>query len=843
MVVTALKGMLAHKLRMLLTGTSIALGVAFLAGTLMLTDSMQRAFDELFGDVNASSDVVVRAESKVQLADSDERPTMPAGVLERVRTVDDVAAVEGHVSGYALIVGSDGKPVQPSGAPTLGASIAEDPDLRSEITVRDGRVPAAPGEVAIDASSAEKGELSVGSRTQVLFQDGPRTFEVVGVVGFGDNDDLGGATTAYFDLRTAQEVLGKEGVFDDLRVTGSHGVSPSELADRVQAVLPDETEAVTGTAVAEEQSEAAKEGLGFLSIALTGFAGVALFVGAFIIWNTFSMQVAQRTRELALLRAIGATRRQVKRALLAESLALGLVSSVLGVVLGMGLAHGLMALMGAFGLALPTAGIRLTSEALLVGVLVGTVVTMVSAVAPARRATKVLPVEALRDSAPQSLRTSRARVLAGVGLVGVGTAGLLGALFGGAPAILIVLGTVGVVLGVATLAPLFVRPMAAVIGAPLATRGVPGELAQQNAMRNPRRTASTAMALVIGLTMVAAVAVFAASLKASFGDVLGSTKADLYVLTPTSQSEGFSHEVIAEVAAVEGVELISPSGFGMAEIAGAGQPFGSIKPETAVKVMDLGMVEGDITDLTRTGILVHEDAAEKNGLDVGDPVPAVFSGTGATEFEVAGIFSDKGMVGSDYVISTDAHDQVAPHRLESTAMVLVEDGVEVSTVHDRISTVLETHADATVMDEEEFKGALGSVIDQLVGLVTVLLLLAVLIALLGIVNTLALSVFERTRELGMLRAVGMTRSQVRAMVRWESVVISVIGAVLGAGLGIGLGLALTRALADQGIDKVAVPGVQLALYVVAAAVAGVVAAIGPARRASQVDVLKAVVAD
>ena len=467
MLVTALKGMLAHKLRMLLTGTSIALGVAFLAGTLMLTNSMQRAFDGLFGDVNASSDVVVRTESGVQLSGSDERPPVAPDVLARVRGVDGVAAAEGHVSGYALIVGADGKPIQPSGAPTLGLSVAADPALRAELTVRDGRVPAAPGEVAIDASSARRGELAVGSRTTVLFQDRQRTFTVVGVVGFGDRDDLGGATTAYFDLPTAQRVLGEQGVFDDLRVRGADGVSPTELAARVRAVLPAHTEALTGAAVAEEQSDAAKEGLGFLSVALMGFAGVALFVGAFIIWNTFSMQVAQRTRELALLRAIGATRRQVLRALVAESLLLGLVSSLVGVLLGMGLAGGLGALMAAFGFSLPTAGIRLTSQALVVGVLVGTSVTVVSAIAPARRATKVLPVEALRDAAPQVFRTSRLRILAGLLLVAAGATGLLAALFGGAPAILVALGTVGVVLGVATLAPLLVRPMAAVIGAPL----------------------------------------------------------------------------------------------------------------------------------------------------------------------------------------------------------------------------------------------------------------------------------------------------------------------------------------------------------------------------------------
>ena len=309
----------------------------------------------------------------MQLSGSDERPPVAPDVLARVRGVDGVAAAEGHVSGYALIVGADGKPIQPSGAPTLGLSVAADPALRAELTVQDGRVPTAPGEVAIDASSARKGELGVGSRTTVLFQDRQRTFTVVGVVGFGDRDDLGGATTAYFDLPTAQRVLGERGVFDDLRVRGADGVSPTELAARVRSVLPAHTEALTGAAVAEEQSDAAKEGLGFLSVALMGFAGVALFVGAFIIWNTFSMQVAQRTRELALLRAIGATRRQVLRALVAESLLLGLVSSLVGVLLGMALAGGLGALMAAFGFSLPTAGIRLTSQALVVGVLVGTV--------------------------------------------------------------------------------------------------------------------------------------------------------------------------------------------------------------------------------------------------------------------------------------------------------------------------------------------------------------------------------------------------------------------------------------------------------------------------------------
>ena len=841
MLTATLKGMLAHKLRLVLTATSIALGIAFLAGTLMLTSSMQRAFDELFADVNASSDTVVRAESTTDV--TGDRPPLPSSVLDRVRDIGGVEVAEGTVEGYALLTGADGKPIQPQGAPTLGSSAPVADSLLGEIDVREGRLPRGPGEVTIDASSAEKGDLAVGDSTRVLFQSGPQTLEVVGIVGFGDNDDLGGATSAYFEQATAQQLLGKKGVFDSISVKAAEGVSDADLTSRIAGAIPAGMEAMTGQAVADEQSESAKEGLAFLSTALLGFAGVALFVGAFIIWNTFSMQVAQRTRELALLRAIGATRRQVMRTLIWESLVLGLASSALGVLLGVGLARSLAALMGGFGFELPTAGIRLEAQPVVVGLLVGTVVTVLSALAPARRATKVLPVEALRDSGPQSFRTSRVRVGAGLMLAAGGSALLVWSLFGSGPAIMLAVGTMGAAVGIATLAPVFVRPLAAMIGSPLRSRGVPGELARENAMRNPRRTASTAMALVIGLTMVAAVAVFASSMKASFTDVLTSTRADLYVLTPTSQSEGFSREATEAVKAVDGVDVVSSTGFGMAEFDGIGQGFSSIDPATAEQAFDLGMVSGSVADLTDTGVLVHEKVAEREGFAVGDTVPAAFTKTGHTEFEVAGVFGVRGFVGSDYVISNGAYDKADPQRLESTAMVIVDEGESVSTVEERIDSVLEAHPDATVMDQEEFQGALGGVIDKMLSMVTVMLMLAVLIALLGIVNTLALSVFERTRELGMLRAVGMTRGQVRAMVRWESVVISVIGAVVGAGLGIGLGLAMTHSLADQGISELAVPGVQLGLYVVAAAVAGVIAAIGPARSASKVDVLKAVVAE
>jgi putative ABC transport system permease protein len=846
MLLASVKGMLAHKLRLALTLSSIALGVAFLAGTLMLTDSMQRAFDDVFASVNSGTDVAVRSEaSKVDTQDpSAAHAPVPARLLDTVAAVDGVRVAEGSVSGYALLTDAKGKAIQPNGAPTIGANLSEDTALRGKLSFRSGGEPKGPGEVAIDASSAEKGDLAVGSKTTILFGDAPRTFTVVGVVGFGEEDNLGGSTTAYFDLATAQKVLGRAGVFDSIVVRADDGVSDGSLAKALEDRLPAGTEALTGQELTDESAEAVSEGLGFLNIALLGFAGIALFVGSFIIWNTFSMQVAQRTRELALLRAIGATRRQVLRAILAEAVILGVVASLLGIALGVGMARGLSALMTSFGFELPTAAVRIEGSTVLIGLLVGTVVTVIAAVAPARRATKVLPIEALRDSVPGAQRFSRVRFVLGLVLTAAGLTGLLTALFGSAPGILIVVGVVGVVLGVTALAPLVVRPLAAAIGAPLRGRGLPGDLAQQNARRNPGRTASTAMALVIGLTLVAAVAVFASSLKASFSDVLSSsTKADLYVLTPSPSALGFSHDVIGAVEGVDGVDVVSSSGYGTAQFGGKGGDFTSIDPATSDAAFDLGMVEGRASDLTDDGILVFDDFARKHGLKVGDAVPATFPKTGPAKLRVQGIYEDKSWVGTNYIISTTAHTRFEPDRLESIAMVLVDDGVSASTVENRISDALATHPDATVMDQEEFEGALGGFIDQLLSLVTVLLMLAVVIALLGIVNTLALSVFERTRELGLLRAVGMTRGQVRAMVRWEAVVISVIGAVIGAVLGTGLGIALTRALADEGIEKISVPAVQLLLYLVAAAVAGVLAAIGPARRASKVDVLQAVVTE
>jgi putative ABC transport system permease protein len=845
MLTATIKGMLAHKLRLVLTATSIALGVAFLSGTLMMSASMQRAFDDLFVSLNAGTDVVVRGHvDGRQPAPGEPRPPLPATLVQDVLEVDGVLAAEGTVEGYALLTDSHGKPIQPGGAPTLGMTLPRDAALRGETEIRSGRAPTRPDEVAVDASSLAASGLALGDEMRILFQGPPRTFTVVGTVGYGDSDDLVGATAAYFELGTAQRLLNGDGTIDTVVAKAADGTSDEVLADRIGGVLPAGVEARTGDQVAAEQADLVKGGIRFIGSLLTLFAGIALFVGSFIIWNTFSMQVAQRTRELALLRAIGATRRQVMRTILAEAVLVGAASAAAGLALGVGMAHGLVALMNVFGLSMPSAPIVVEAGTVVAGMLVGVVVTVVAAVAPARRATRVLPVEALRDTVATVEGFSRRRLAVG-GTLALGGAGLtVAAVAGAADTALAPLGAVSAVVGVITLAPLFARPLAAVVGWPLRGRGVPGELARQNSMRDPRRTASTAMALVIGLITVAAVSVFAASLKASFTEVLStSTNADLFVLTPTSQGVGYSPEVIGTVHDVDGVRTVSPTGAGTGRLDGEEVPFTSIDPKSVEQVLDLGMVEGEVGDLTDDGVFLEEDFAAAQGWQVGDSVPAAFAGKSVGDLDVQGLYQGRGIVNTGFVISGAAHTAYVPDRLEGTAMVLVEDGQNVGIVQDRIADAIADQPDAAVMDQEQFEGSMASFVDQIMGLITVLLLLAVVIALLGIVNTLALSVFERTRELGLLRAVGMTRGQVRAMVRWESVVISVIGALVGAALGTGLGVALTRTMAEDGIDKTAVPVGQLGLYVVAAAVAGVIAALGPARQASNVDVLRAVVSD
>ena len=848
MLTTTLRTMVAHKLRLLLTAASIALGVALLAGTLVLTNTMGVAFDQLFGKISAGTDAVVRAEAPYTATEGvgTTRGSIAASVLDEIRDVDGVRAAEGSVSGYALLTDNDGRAITTNGgAPTNGYSMPTDTELRGDVELLSGRAPTGDHEVAIDATSAEDHGIALGSTIKVLFQGPTRQFTVVGTVGYGDGvKDLGGTTSAYFDGRTAQEVLGEPGQFDSIDVSAVPGVSQTELAQRLSAVIPEGTEAITGAGVAKENADAIKENFKIVGLVFGTFAGIALFVGSFIIWNTFTMTVTQRSREIALLRAIGARRRQVMSSLLLEAVLLGVVGSTIGLGLGVAVAKGLKTLMDAVGLALPFTSLQIETRTIWVSLLVGTAVTVVSALVPARRATKVLPIEALRESTPGAEKPSKKRAIIGLAILAAGTAGMLSGLYADAGMKVFGLGLFAAMVGVMVALPLAVRPLASVVASPLRLRGLPGELAKQNATRNPRRTAATAAALMIGLTLVVSMGVFASSLKASFGDVLADqTNADLYVTTSSAQAPGFSPAVVNAVQDVDGVDQVSANGWGEARFDGQDSSFSSVDPTNAEEVMNLHVSDGSIAEIGTNGVVVGQAAATAQKLRLGDPVTAEFAASGKHKLHVVGIYEGKGWIGDDYVLSIDQQNAFGGPQLVSTALVTLTAGADRDAVQDAIAAALADHPDAKVLDQQGFEKEASGFIDQLLVFMTVMLALAVLIALLGIVNTLALSVFERTRELGLLRAVGMTRNQVRAMVRWEAAVISLIGAVSGAALGIGIGLALSQVLKDEGIKAISIPVGQITVYVALAAVAGVVAAIGPARSAAKVDVLKAVVAD
>ena len=847
MLTASLRGMLTHRLRLVLTTVSIALGVAFLAGTLMLTDTMKLAFNQLFGKVTSGTDAVVRQEAAYSQTSgvAPARRPIEASVLDRVRKVEGVAAAEGSVSGYALLTDTAGRAVlAEGGAPTMGYSMPSDEALRGDVHVRTGRAPTGPSEVAIDATSADKGDIALGSTIKIMFSGPAREFTVVGTVGYGDETDLGGTTAAHFDTATAQQVLGAPGVFNEIQVRSADGVDDVVLAERLSAVVPDGVEAVTGATVAKEASDSITKNFMFLNIMFGVFAGISLFVGSFIIWNTFTMIVTQRAREIALLRSIGATRRQVRRSLLLEATVLGVAASVLGIGLGAGVATGLTALMGALGLSLPSTSLQVQPRTVWLSLVVGVAVTVAAAFVPARRAMKVLPIEALRDATPGARTPSKRRAAIGAVTAALGLAAILNGLYGDGGTTLVPIGILTVMIGVITLAPLAARPLASAIGAPLRWRGFPGELARQNAMRNPRRTASTAAALMIGLALVVTMGVFGSSLKASFGTILGeSTNAELFLTPASAQGAGFSSEVSKIVADVPGVSVVSPTSWGTARIGGAATTYSSVDPATIESALNLEMIAGSASRLGSDGVLVSDEKATEKGWTVGDTVQMEFPTSGTQSLRISGVFAGSGFLNGSYVISRATHEANDPARLDANALVLVDKGASVGDVQDRIAAALAGHPDAQVLDRAGYEKQVGGMVNQVMAFVTVMLLLAVVIALLGIVNTLALSVFERTRELGLLRAVGMTRGQVRTMVRWESVVISLIGALVGAGLGTGFGVALSQSLKGDGITEVAVPGGQITFYVIAAALAGVLAAVGPARSAARVDVLRAVVTD
>ena len=840
-----LKGLMAHKFRLAATALAIVLGVSFVSGTYVLTDTITASFDSLFKQVTQGIDVAVRSEETFGGFDTGEvRDPMPASLLERIQAVDGVRVAEGNVTGYAQLVGKDGKAVTTSGAPSLGVSFNQDPQFSAGSTVRSGRLPSGPSEMAIDAKTAEDTGYVVGDRAKVLFQGPARDFTVSGIIGFGEADNLGGARLVGFDLATAQEVMNRQGRFDEIDVAAEAGVTPEQLRDRIRAAVDPRYEVLTGTELAEDTAAAINDTIGrFLGTALLAFAFVALLVGAFLIFNTFTIIVAQRTRELALLRCLGASRRQVMNSVLLESLIVAVVASLVGLGLGVLIAGGLRALLSTFlGADIPATGIQFQPRTIIVSLAVGIVVTVLAALLPARKATRVPPVAALQPEtafAPTGFR--KRRIVVGVLVTAIGVALLLAGLFQneGNRLVNVASGAVVVFFGVAILSPLIARPLARVIGWPFARAfRLPGTLARENAMRNPRRTASTAAALMIGLALVSFVSIFAASIKASTTAILEESVTADYILF-NDNFQPFSPEAAERLAEQPQLAAVAGMRFGPWKLDGAGKSLAGIDPVAYQQVVRTEVTAGSLDDLASGGLAVKDTVAESSGWTVGENVAMEFPRTGVEQVPVKAIYEDNSLNG-DFLLGLTTYERAYADQADSQILVKAAPGVSPADSRAVIDRVMTDFPNVTVRDQAEFREEQARQIDQIINLFYSLLGLAILIALFGIVNTLGLSIFERIRELGLLRAVGATRRQLRSMIRWEAVIIAVLGAVLGLAVGVFFGWTIVRALASQGITEFTLPAGQLVSFVLAAAIAGVLAAVLPGRRAAKIDVLRAI---
>ena len=843
---TTIKSIGAHKRRLLATSSAVVLGVAFLSGTLVLGDTMETGFGDMYSEANAGTDAVVRSSTEVGDDDISERGLLDASVVDDVAAVDGVATAVPEVSGIGQIVGSDGDPLGGNGPPTQAGNWIADPEI-NPWQIADGRAPEGPGEVVIDRASADKGDLEVGDATAIRTPE-PVGVTVVGVATFGDADSAGPQTYAAFTTEFAQQVLlPEQGRISDVLVVADEGVSQQELVDRLGPALPDGTEALTGAALTDEQqSELQGDFLGFFKAFLLVFAGIALVVATFSIYNTFSILVAQRTRESALLRALGASRRQVLASTVVEALMVGVVASAIGVAAGVGLAAGLSALSESAGLAVAGTALVVETSALVLAAVVGVVVTLVASVGPAVKASRVAPLAALRDVAVDRSGASWVRGLLGVVVAGVGIAATVGGTAGDGSLPMTGVGALLVVVGFVLLGPVVARPVAGAVGGPLTLRqGMSGTLARRNAMRNPRRTAGTASALMVGVAVVTLFTVVAASVKQSIDDTVSEQFAgDLVIAQTDFSGAGLTPELEPAVGRLPEVDAATGLGNAPMVIDGDDDVATLIEPTSFGRILDLDVTHGSIDELGDRQVALYTDYASDNGLALGDPVPVSYSDGTSDELTVGAVFGNDELVGN-VVLPKAAYAPHAATRASDVALLIdLADGVSTTDGEAAIQPVADRFGAPDVQDRQEYVDSVAGQIDQLLTIIYVLLVMAIVIALMGIANTLSLSIHERTRELGLLRAVGQSRRQLRRMVRGEALVVALFGTVGGLGLGTFLGWAMVKTIeAAEGLGAFAVPTGQLGVVVALGAIVGVVAAVRPARRAAKLDVLQAIATD
>ncbi|MEV5101508.1 ABC transporter permease [Streptomyces massasporeus] len=840
----------AHRRRFAGTFLAVFLGVAFLAGTLVMGDTLRASFDSMFGDAARGTDAVVRSADAITTPGESQgvRQPVDTGLVATVEKVPGVAAAVPDVQGAGQLVGANGEPIGGQGPPTLAGNWITDPEL-NPYRLAEGRAPRRSGEVVVNRGAAEKGGLSIGDTTTLRTPD-PVRVTVVGLATFGGEDGMAQVTFTGMTMADAQKYLtARPGEAATVQVRAGPGVTQRELVDRLTPVLPQDVEAITGQESAEENNEMISgRFLSVFTLFLLVFSGVALLVATFSIHNTFAIVVAQRTRENALLRALGASRRQVTGAALVEAGAVAVTASLAGLAGGIGIAAGLQALFPAIGFPFPEGDLVVTGLSMGLPLAVGIVVCLGSALLPAVRAGRTAPLAALRERAVDTSGASRPRAIAGTALVALALAFTLAGVLVSPSIWPAGTGAVLALVAFVVLGPVASSTAVRFLGGPLARlRGVTGALARRNALRSPKRTAATASALMIGVAVVSLFTVFGASLKATMDQTVSRSFAgDVAVSAPSfgAGGSGLSPRLAGAIQELPEVDTAVGLGRGVAEVDGEGRALTVTDPVALARTFDLGTVDGSLRRLGTDGIAVTEKEADRRHLTTGDTAQLTFTDGAKETFTVRAVYGRSELAG-DYVITRAAW---SPHRTQDSdtlVAVTFADGVSTEAGTAAVEKAAAPYGNPEVQTRDAYAQSSAGGIDMMLTLVYALLALAVLIALLGIANTLTLAIHERTRELGLLRAVGQTRAQLRAMVRWESVLVAAFGTAGGLALGAFLGWVLVRA-SDGASDSAfafAMPPAQLAVVALVGLAAGALAGLRPARRAARLNVLRAVAAE
>ena len=853
----AVKMTLARKGRLVLTSLAVILGTAFLSGTFVFRDTINQTFDRLFADVFRDVNAYVRSTTFLELDfGGEQRAATPVSVLETVRGVAGVTSATGDIQAFARVIGKDGEPLgsDGNGPPTFGGIASSDSAGLWSIT--EGRLPVGPNEVVLDKATADNGDFVVGDNVRVVAVRGTREFTLVGIASYGDISSPGGATFALFDQPTASEFLLQPGFVDAILVEGDDSVSDEVLAQRIDAALSADLklETLTGAEITAEVQGQIKDVLNIFSTFLIVFSYIALGIGSFVIYNVFSITAAQRLRENALLRAIGASRRQVSRALLVESTAMGVVGSVIGFGSGILLSQLLSALLKATGFEVPTQGLAISTSAFVNTFVAGVLVTVLAAWLPARRAGRVPPLAALRDTALDSAGNITRRVIVGLIIVALGGVGLVSAMRD-APIQILGLGVLGVFTGILVLGPAIARPVALTLGIPVAKlRGVCGAMARQNAARNPKRTSRTAAPVLLGVALVTAFTALAASIRSEIRDTFGDAFSGDIALTVDARGfGGIPLTITDQIAGLPGVAQATGVGFTSVRLSDPNEPpaltqagasqrgvfVQTINPATITGLFDLGVTEGDLSSLGKDGIFVAASRATEKGWEIGTRLQVTRVDGVVIGAEIRGFVSGDTSF-ANYVASREMFADSPTPIFDAFVYIKVATGSVISEVQARVAAISSDAGIGTLLSKEQFIDDQAAQINQILALIYGLLGLSIIIAIVGIVITLLLSVFERRREIGLLRAVGMTKSQVRTTVRWESVITSLLGAVSGVALGVVTGVVVVAALDDEGDIAFRLPINETLSIGFISFVLGVLAAVYPAWRATRVNVVEAI---